>query len=79
MKKIHICAIGLIQILLFSACSGDYFYPDYAFDPNEKKEITDFSVLDSWAAHPEKEDTADRVPEQETLSDQSTRGATPMS
>jgi len=62
----------LVSISLLTACGeADYYFPDFPFDESEVYIATDYSTLDHWAAHPSKDDTADRIPEQIELSDQS--------
>ncbi len=62
----------LLGISLLTSCAdADYFFPDAPFDDMEPYVPTDYSSLDHWAAHPTKDDTADRVPGQTELSDQS--------
>ena len=53
----------------FTSCSKRYF-PETAFDTSTPIVTTDYSNLDHWAAHPDKEDSADRIPESTVLSDQ---------
>jgi len=59
-------------VFVFASCSSNnYFIPEAAFDTSKQIVLTDYSQLNNWAAHPEKEDTADCIPESESLSDQS--------
>jgi hypothetical protein len=65
-------SILTIILIVCSSCSNNgYFFPDGAFDTAKRIELTDYSQIKNWAAHPDKEDTADQIPEQESLRDQS--------
>ncbi|MBW1298292.1 DUF3089 domain-containing protein [Aquimarina litoralis] len=57
--------------LLCISCNNAYYFPTNKFDNSKTYIPTDYSDLNMWAAHPNKNDTADRVPEQKTLQDQS--------
>jgi len=62
----------LLVLLVSSSCSKkNYYFPTAAFDATKEQALTDYSQLKNWAAHPDKEDMADRIPEQTALSDQS--------
>ena len=51
-----------IFVLIFTSCDDEYQAPIGAFDSSKEIELTDYSKLGNWAAHPDKEDTADRIP-----------------
>ncbi len=57
----------LVLVLILSSCKS--FQPLY--EENQPVPTTDYSNPDSWAAHPDKIDHADKVPAQTELSDQS--------
>jgi len=61
----------LIFSFLISCADADYYFPESSFDESKSYIPTDYSTLDYWAAHPLKDDPADRVPEQKAMSDQS--------
>lgn len=58
---------GLVLLLIFTNCKT--LQP--TFSEGEEIPVVDYSNLKNWAAHPEKEDPADRIPGQNQLSDQS--------
>lgn len=51
--------LGFLLVILFCACS---VRPKGTFDVNKIPPPPDYSRLDNWAAHPDKNDPADRTP-----------------
>lgn len=68
------CFYWMFILSVFVSCAdSDYYYPEVPFDDSIVYVPTDYSTLDHWAAHPDKEDTADRIPGRDVLSDQSAK------
>lgn len=59
MNNILACAVALSGVLCFSCGS---VHPHKPFDPAQSPPVPDYSRLENWAAHPDKEDPADRTP-----------------
>lgn len=59
MKKSHVCTLALL-CSLFLSCGT--VRPKTPFDPAKSPPPPDYSRLENWAAHPEKQDPADQTP-----------------
>ena len=59
MNKILACAPVILSILCF-ACGS--VHPKESFDLAKAPLVPDYARLENWAAHPDKEDPADRTP-----------------
>ncbi|MEO1217033.1 MAG: DUF3089 domain-containing protein [Bacteroidota bacterium] len=68
MKSISIWTLGLL--LFLGACSSSKDLLTQSFDKSPKWEEPDYSNLDAWCSHPEKEDFADKYPEGVSEEDQ---------
>ena len=61
MKNIKISYL-FFAILLLASCSKKTYRPVGDYDTFEKPTTPDYTRMECWAAHPEKEDNADRTP-----------------
>lgn len=59
----------LLIVLLLSACSGKFIPPVYTGPFENVPPAPDYSLSSSWAALPDKKDTADMVPSESKLKD----------
>ncbi len=65
-----------IVILLFTtACSKKRYLPQSSFDNIPTPSAPDYSQLQYWAAHPDKDDPADRTPDKSLTNNQATASA----
>jgi hypothetical protein len=71
MTNFFLKVIGLL--LLFESCST--VKPSGHFNPEQIPEAPNYSNLSNWAAHPQKEDPADRIPCATIKNEQSTAAA----
>ena len=63
---------GMLVIALTCwSCQEAWKNPETSFIPEQNPTAIDYSILSHWAAHPDKEDEADRIPESTSLRDQS--------
>lgn len=64
--------LSIMSLIVVTSCgSNRNYFPENSFDISKKIIPTDYSQLMHWAAHPDKEDTADKIPASDVLSDQS--------
>ncbi len=71
MKTINRFFTAILIASLLISCSKKWTNPETAFNDNTTGINTDYSRLEHWAAHPDKIDEADHIPDSEVLSDQS--------
>ncbi len=73
LKKSHFCSIFIFVIIMSSCAKTAHLrnIPTSKFAYSDSTKKVDYSNLNNWAAHPNKEDTADLVPNEATLADQS--------
>lgn len=71
-QKIYRYTVLLLSIMICFSCSKKTYRPQEAYDSYETPKAPDYSKLGFWAAHPEKEDNADRTPGKDFIDNQST-------
>ncbi len=54
--------ILILSIFILSSCSKNFYSPQGEFNKYPTPTAPDYSKLDFWAAHPDKEDMADKIP-----------------
>lgn len=61
MKKLHLTLGGFLLVFLLALGACGVHNPSSPFVENTNSKIPDYSNLDSWAAHPKKDDPSDRL------------------
>lgn len=64
------CICILLAITLTS-CGSNWAVPNDAFTTDAVSQKPDYTLLSNWAAHPDKTDKADYIPDSDLISDQS--------